>query len=265
MKLFRHLFAVLAVTVLALATTGDALAQAQKSRLQQVLERGTLRVGTTGDFNPMSIRDPATNTYRGFDVDAMEQLAKDMGVKVEWVPAEWATLVAGITANRYDIFSGASMNMARARTIAFSDPYLEAGTVPLVQRSSASSLKSWGDLNKPGLTVAVLMGTVFEEQARAHFPQATVKAIEKPATGFQEVLAGRANATITSNIEAATLAKTYPNLVVIGGGDMRNKRPFAFPLPQGDPTWTTFVNNWVALKKSEGFFQALGAKWLGGS
>ena len=54
-----------------------------------------------------------------------------------------------------------------------------------------------------------------EEQAKTHFPQASVRAIEKPATGYQEVLAGRAVATITSNVEAATLVKTHPSLTVI--------------------------------------------------
>jgi cyclohexadienyl dehydratase len=260
MKFFRSL--AVALTALGVALSGSALAQG-KSRLQQILERGTLRVGTTGDFNPMSIRDPATNSYKGFDIDAMEQLAKDLGVKIEWVPAEWATLVAGITSDRYDIFSGASLSMARARTVAFSAPYLEAGTVPLVLRSNAARVKSWGDLNQRGTTVAVLMGTVFEEQARAHFPQAAVKGIEKPATGYQEVLAGRATATITSNIEASTLAKTYPNLAIVAGAELRTKRPFAFPLPQNDHVWINYVNNWVALKQSEGFFESLEAKWLG--
>lgn len=238
-------------------------AQTQKSRLATILERGSLRVGTTGDFNPMSLRDPATNTYKGFDIEAMEQLAKDLGVRIEWVPAEWATLVAGITADRYDIFSGASVNMARARTVAFSDPYYEAGAVPLVQRANLAKYKSWDDINKKGVSVAVLLGTVFEEQAKQHFPLATVRAVEKPATGFQEVLANRAQATITSNVEAATLIQTYPNLAVVGTrADMRNKRPFAYPIAQGDHVWLTFVNNWIALKRSEGFFDALEAKWM---
>ena len=262
MKLFR----ILAVAVALAGLTFVQVAQAQsKSRLQTVLERGTLRVGTTGDFNPMSIKDPATNTYKGFDIEAMEQLAKDMGVKVEWVPAEWATLVAGITSDRFDIFSGASLSIARAKVVSFSAPYLEAGTMPLAQKKDAAKFKSWADINKKGVTVAVLLGTVFEEQARQHFPNATIKAIEKPANGYQEVLAGRAQVTITSNIEAGTLAKTYPQLAIIGSSkEMRNKRPFAYPVAQNDPVWVNFVNNWVALKTSEGFFDQLEAKWLGG-
>ncbi len=234
-----------------------------KSKLNQILERGTLRVGTTGDFNPMSMKDTATNTLTGFDIEAMTQLATDMGVKVEFVPAEWATLVNGIVADRFDIFSGASLSMARAKTVAFSNPYLFAGTVPLISKKTPGKFTTWESINNPNITVAVLMGTVFEQQARAHFPKAKVRAVEKPATGYQEVLAGRAQVTITSNVEAATLMKTYPDLQQVGASsEMRNKRPFAYPLPQGDEVWLTFVNNWISLKEAEGYFAALEAKWL---
>jgi cyclohexadienyl dehydratase len=260
----RRIFPAVAVLALALYVNAASAQTAAKSRLNTILERGTLRVGTTGDFNPMSIRDPASNAYRGFDIEAMEQLAKDMGVKLEWVATEWATLVAGLTADRYDVFAGgSSLNMARAKTVAFSDPYIEAGTVPVVQKTNAPKFASWNAINQKGVTVSVLLGTVFEEQAKQHFPNATVRSVEKPATGFQEVLANRAQVTLTSNIEAASLIKTYPNLTIIGSrSDMRNKRPFAYPVPQGDATWVIFLNNWIALKKSEGFFDSLEAKWL---
>jgi cyclohexadienyl dehydratase len=260
----KKLLALILTVATAVAIVVPAAASAQtKSKLAQILERGTLRVGTTGDFNPMSIKDTATNTLTGFDIDAMTQLAADMGVKVEFVPAEWATLVNGITADRFDIFSGASLSMARAKTVAFSNPYLFAGTVPLVSKKTGARLNSWDAINNPNVTVAVLMGTVFEQQAKAHFPKAKVRSVEKPATGYQEVLAGRAQVTITSNVEAATLMKTYPDLQLVGNNsDMRNKRPFAYPLPQGDEVWLTFVNNWISLKEAEGYFAALEAKWL---
>jgi cyclohexadienyl dehydratase len=259
-KLFTPLLALATAALLLLPV--QSLAQT-KSRLAQILERGTLRVGTTGDFNPMSMKDTATNTYTGFDVEAMNQLAADMGVKIEYVPAEWATLVNGIVADRFDIFSGASLSMARAKTVAFSAPYLFAGTVPMVSKKTGAALTTWDSINNANVTVAVLMGTVFEQQARAHFPKARIRAVEKPATGYQEVLAGRAQVTITSNVEAATLMKTYPDLQVVGSSsEMRNKRPFAYPMPQGDHAWVTFVNNWISLKDAEGFFDGLEAKWL---
>ena len=261
MKRLSNLFLGLVIAVTALLPI-QSMAQT-KSKLTQILERGTLRVGTTGDFNPMSIKDTATNTLTGFDIEAMTQLATDMGVKIEFVSAEWATLVNGIVSDRFDIFSGASLSMARAKTVAFSAPYLFAGTVPMSSKKGPGKFANWESINNPNVTVAVLLGTVFEQQARAHFPKAKIRAVEKPATGYQEVLAGRAQVTITSNVEAATLMKTYPDLQIVGNSsEMRNKRPFAYPMPQGDEVWLTFVNNWISLKEAEGFFGTLEAKWL---
>jgi cyclohexadienyl dehydratase len=252
--------------VLLAAAAAPQIAQAQaagRSRLAQILERGTIRIGTTGDFNPMSFRDPGSNEYRGFDIEAMTQLAADMGTRIEWVQTEWATLVAGIAAGRFDIFSGASVSMARARTAAFSIPYLELGTVPLALKANAGKFRTWESINDPGVRVATFMGTVFEEQAKAHFPRAQLRAVQAPATGFQEVLAGRADVTITSTIEASSLVRRFDQLTLLGENVRpRNRRPLAFVVAQDEPTWLNFVNTWVSLKTTEGFFEALDAKWL---
>jgi len=77
---------------------GLATSVQAQSALNQILDDGVLKVGTTGDWNPMSVRDPATNTYKGFDIDVMTELAKDMGVEVEFVPTDWKTLVNGVVA-----------------------------------------------------------------------------------------------------------------------------------------------------------------------
>ena len=114
-----------------------------------------------------------------------------------------------------------------------------------------------------GVRVAVSMGTVFEEQAKRHFPKAEIKSVQTPATGYQEVLAGRADVTITSNIEASTLVKRFEQLVVdVQGAEMRNKRPFAYVVGQDDFAWQSCLNTWIALKKSEGLFDELERIWL---
>jgi cyclohexadienyl dehydratase len=248
------------------AVAAPQLAQAQapgKSRLAQIFERGSLRIGTTGDFNPMSFRDPGSNEYKGFDIEAMTALAGEMGVKLEWVQTEWAAFIAGIAAGRFDIFSGASINMARAKTGAFTLPYADVGTVPLALKPNAGKYTSWDAINAEGVRVAVSMGTVFEEQAKRHFPKAQLRSVQTPATGFQEVLANRADVTITSNIEASTLVKRFDQLTVLSGNvPLRNKRPLAYVVAQGEPDWLNHVNTWILLKRAEGFFEALDEKWL---
>ena len=84
----KRLFKAAAVAAVSLALAGAAQAQ---SALNQILSDGVLKVGTTGDWNPMTVRDPATNSYKGFDIDIMTELATDLGVEVEFVPTDWKT------------------------------------------------------------------------------------------------------------------------------------------------------------------------------
>ena len=58
------------------------------SALQDILSNGVLKVGTTGDWNPMTMKDTATNSYTGYDIDVMTELAKDLDVKLEFVPTD---------------------------------------------------------------------------------------------------------------------------------------------------------------------------------
>jgi cyclohexadienyl dehydratase len=58
---------------------------APSSRLDVIIERGTLRVGMTGDYMPSTHLDRSSRKYSGFDVDMAEALGKAMGVKIEFV------------------------------------------------------------------------------------------------------------------------------------------------------------------------------------
>ena len=81
-----------------------------ESRLQKIMETGEIRVGTTGDWNPMTMKDPSTNEYIGFEIEIIKELASDMGVELKIVPTDWKTLVNGIVANKYDISTSASLS-----------------------------------------------------------------------------------------------------------------------------------------------------------
>ena len=72
MRLFKMLTAVLTLLTITLPAHAASV-------LEEILSGGTLKVGTTGDWNPMTMRDPATNSYTGYDIDVMTELAKDLG------------------------------------------------------------------------------------------------------------------------------------------------------------------------------------------
>lgn len=252
-----RLLAALTALTLTLAAAG---AQAQ-SALAEILSDGVLKVGTTGDWNPMTMRDPATNSYRGYDIDVMTQLAADLGVEVEFVPTDWKTLVNGVVAGKYHITGSASISPGRAKVAGFSDSYFSLATVPLTLRENADRFRDWADLDQPDVTVAATLGTTQEQQVKAFFPNATHKIVEAPARDFQEVLSGRADAHITSNVEAFKLVEQYPQMMVVPVGRPRAPTPVAMLLPQDDQVWINYVNTWIALKTESGFFEELGAKW----
>ena len=231
------------------------------SRLQDILSAGVLKVGTTGDWNPMTMKDPATNSYKGYDIDMMKELAKDLGVKVEFVATDWKTLVSGVIANKYDITGSASISMKRAKVAGYSPSYFSLATVPLTLKKNLSKFQDWDDLNKPEVTVAATLGTTQEQMVKKFFPDAKKKIIEAPARDFQEVLAGRADAHITSNVEAGKLVEKYGELALVPVKKARARTPIAMLLPQDDQVWLNYIGHWIKLKSERGFFDKLAAKW----
>ena len=233
-------------------------AMAETSRLQEILNKGVLRVGTTGDWNPMTMKNPADNSYRGFDIDVTTELAKDLGVKVEYVATDWKTLVNGITANKYDITGSASLNMSRAKVAGYSQPYFYLAFVPVVLKKDLDKYSDWADFNKPDIKVAATLGTVQEKMVKEFFPDAQHIVIEAPARDFQELLARRANVSVTSNVEAATLVEKFKQLAVVPVKEPKNPTPISMLLPQNDQVWINYVNHWVELKTTQGFFDKTG-------
>ena len=108
----KHLFKVAIAAAIGLAIGSAAQAQ---SALNEILDSGVMKVGATGDWNPMSLRDPATNSYKGYDIDIMNALAADLGVEVEYVPTDWKTLVNGVVAGKYHITGSASISPPRLK------------------------------------------------------------------------------------------------------------------------------------------------------
>ena len=243
------------ITLLIFTTVANA-----ESRLNTIQKNGELRVGTTGDWDPMSMKDPATNKYKGFDIDVMKELAKDMGVKVKFVPTDWKTIVSGITANRYDLSTSVTKTPKRAEVAGFTETYYKYGTVPLVLKKNSKKFSTWDSLNNKKVTIATTLGTSQEEKAKEFFPKSKLKSVEAPARDFQEVLSGRADGNITSSTEANKLVIKYPQLTIVNDGE-KNPAFLAMMVPKGDKIWNDYVSKWIKDKKASGFFNTLLAKY----
>ncbi len=244
-------------------STGTAVTAAQRlgeqSSLQRILERGVLRVGTTGDFS-MSFIDPETGERGGYDIELTRKLAEDMGVDIEYVPTEWPTLVSGLTAGRYDITTGASFNPGRARTASYTVPIARAGTVAIIRRADADRFRSWEAINRPEVRVATRHGSVFEDHARHITPDAQILAVAAPATEHEEVLARRADAAITSLFDAAALVRDQGSLQ-IAPVEPRNTTYIGILVPQGHHELRSFIDAWIRAQEYSGFIDELTERW----
>ena len=246
--------------LIALSLLISTVTASADTKLQEILKNNELRVGTTGDWDPMTMKDPATNKYKGFDIDVMNELAKDMGVKIKFVPTEWKTIVSGITANRYDISTSVTKTPKRAEVAGFTDTYYKYGTVPLVLKKNSKKYSTWNSLNDKDVTIATTLGTSQEEKAKEFFPKSKLKSVEAPARDFQEVLSGRADGNITSSTEANKLVVKYPQLVIVKDGE-KNPAFLAMMVGKNNKAWNDYVNKWIKSKKASGFFETLLTKY----
>jgi len=142
----------------------------------------------------------------------------------------------------------------------FSSSYLNVEITPFGSKEAAAKLDGYDSINNADVKVATTLGTSFEGMVRSWFPDADIKVVEAPARGFQEVIAGRADVFITSNIEGATLMSKF-DIERIPNTPAQSSTPIAMLLPQTDQVWINYVNNWIEVKKGQGFFEATKEKW----
>ena len=258
------LVALLVVLLMGCIPSGQNAQKTQVSKLDSILRAGVIRVGTTGDWIPMSVIDPATGEYSGRDIDIVTALANDMGVEIEFVKTDWKTLVTGIVSDRYDITTTASYNLARAKSVGYTLPFISVQTVAIVQKDMALDFSSWEDLNRADVSVAVTLGTVFDELVTKMLPNAKIIRVEPPAREYQEVLSQRAMASITDSVEARLLKKEHPESIDIIPGSFPYANLLGLLTPRDSQAFINYINVWITMKKAEGFFEALDKKWLDG-
>jgi len=231
------------------------------STLDDIVQSGVLKVGTTGDFPGWSFKNPETNQYEGFDIDVAKKLAADMGVDVEFVPTDWKNLVSGVVSSKYHMTSSASITAKRALTAGYTDSYYGTGTVAMTLSKNIDEISNWDSINNSNISVAVTLGTVFENEAKKSFPDSKLIAVEAPAREYQEVLSGRADVSLTSKVDALKLINLYPELSIINLDEPKNAKLFAILVPREDQEWINFINHWIADQKNRGFFDQTAAKF----
>lgn len=172
--------------------------------IDKIKDRGTLLVGTTGDYRPLSYREPETGEYWGFGIDVAGEIAGSLGVSVSYVPTSWPTLSADVqTPELFDFaIGGITITDARLETMDMSEGYLCNGKTILCRKEDAGKYKTLEDLNKSEVRVMVNPGGLNEKFARENLPSCTLIVFEKNEEIPSKVAEGEADVMITEITEA---------------------------------------------------------------
>lgn len=248
-----------ALTVVALLLTPPA--RAQTSPLDDILERGALRVGLTGDYRPFSLKAP-DGSFSGLDVDMAQSLAQALGVKLEIVPTAWPTLMADLRAEKYDIaMGGITITLERAKTAYFSDPVMRSGKTPIARCADRDKYATLAEIDRPGVRVIVNPGGTNERFDRANLHAAQIVVFPDNTRIFDELAAGRADLMITDSVETRLQQKLHPQLCAIHPDAPFDHSELGYLLPR-DITWKLFVDEWLRHAQDTGEWSRETAKWL---
>jgi cyclohexadienyl dehydratase len=235
----------------------------QASRLDEIIKRGTLRVGMTGDYLPFSYLDKETAKFRGFDVDMAEALGKALGVKVEYVQTAWPKLSKDFEADNFDIaMGGISITLDRQKKGMFSTSIMREGKTPIARCSDKGKYETLAEIDKPGTRVIVNPGGTNERFAKANVKNAEIKTYNDNVTIFDEIAKGNADLMMTDASETRYQQKLHAGVLCAVHPD----QPFDFAEKaywlQRDPALKDFVDQWLHISLEDGSFKKIYASWF---
>ena len=242
------------------------LGRLEAGHLDDIAARGTIRIGTTGDYIPMSYLNPATGEYEGIDAELSKIIADSLGVKIEYVPTTWPTLSADMQAGKFDIaLCGISRNFARAKVMAMSDAYGEGlfGKTILCRKTDAKKFKTIADMNKPTVRVMINPGGTNEKFARANLPNAKLIVHEENADIPIQIAEGNADIMITETVEAFSWVKREPKLAAPLVDKPFSRHSCGILMQRGDQEFLNYINFVLAELRMDGTLEQLEIKYLG--
>ncbi|MBH8610545.1 transporter substrate-binding domain-containing protein [Pseudomonas mohnii] len=232
------------VFLFAASAAAVGVAQAADSKLDSVLARGKLIVGTGSTNAPWHFQG-ADGKLQGFDIDIGHMIAKGLfndPNKVEYVVQSSDARIPNLLTDKVDISCQfITVTASRAQQVAFTLPYYREGVGLLLPANS--KYKEIDDMKAAGdsLTVAVLQNVYAEELVHQALPKAKVDQYDSVDLMYQAVNSGRADA-------AATDQSSVKYLMVQNPGRYRSPayawspQTYACAVKRGDQDWLNFVN-----------------------
>ena len=232
------------------------------SRLDRIMDGKVIRVGTPGDYRPFAIK--TDNGYSGHDIDVIEAMAKELGVKIDYVPTSWPNLMKDIQSDKFDVaVGGITRNVTRIRLVAMLLGYAPFGKVALVRSADKAKFMTPDDLNKPTVRVIKYPGGTNEAYVLEKLKAAQVSTHDKNAEIPGLIAEGKGDAMITETYEALHYSKADPRLYAAYiDTPLTPTNKLGFMMPADDTDYTRVMGFVWDLLDSRGGLKQAADKWL---
>ncbi len=231
-----------------------------ESALDRIRERGVLRIGYNAMNMPFSYFNEREELV-GHDIAFAHDLANALDARLEFYPFEYGNLTEELNNSRFDIaMSAISITPQRMRSIAFSTPYMEMERALIVIDHMREEFVDYDALKEhEDLTIYVIEGTSFEEEAADLFPNASIESIASYNDFLQ---APEGSALLWSREEGTTWSLIHPKYTVVIPSPSLGKEYYAFAIAEHDVSFLDWVNYWYSLKVRDGFHEDQYDYWV---
>lgn len=175
-----------------------------------LVKDGTLTVGTAAEYEPFEYMEDGQ--YKGFDLDLIQDIAKKLGLTVEFANVDFDTIVPGVSSGaKYDVGIGAiTVTPERKKEVDFTDSYYmdDQAIVTMKDNADITGDNYKEKLDSADAKIAVQSGSTAEAFAKENFPKAELVPFKNATDCFSALQAGQSVALVTNRSVAAQLVAT---------------------------------------------------------
>lgn len=198
------------------SASSDASSSAAKTeKLQQIKDAGVLKVGTSAEYSPYEFHKVVDGEDKivGFDDFVVQEIAKDMGVKVEYEDMDFDGLLGALQADKVDIvLAGMTPDEKRKKSVDFSDIYYTNSNVCIVAKGKEDTIKKSEDLKD--LKVGVQKGTTQSDYVTNTLGINDATQLKKIPDLMLELQNGKIDVIVTGKAVAEINVKKYDNIAI---------------------------------------------------
>lgn len=252
---------ILSFVIFTFLSTALCAATPKDKAFEQVKKSGKLRVAIDVTYPPMEYETPDGKPV-GFDVDLAEELAKKLGVSVEFVVMSWDGILAGLVSNRYDvIISSMSITPERAAKVDFVE-YMQMGQV-FVARKKDAPITNESQL--AGKIVAVQVDTTsmaaVQDMQKKGIAIKDLKAFKGATDTFSALKAYQADVIVTDEPVGRYYAGKDTNTFAVTGQAVVPE-PIGMAVRKDNQSLTQEISKALSAVKKDGAFSKISMKWF---